>query len=232
MLYYLGHSEEGTGNWCFKDGTISFQEIFDLYRRHHSGKLLGFISDCCYSGTWVTDCAKTLDGLGIPPCGHQARENGILIKVIASCQPDQKATEPCYSVEGVELANVGTLSFSNKRASETQSSCGTDFTKLVCLRGPDESCRSAEALKNWTWQDAVGGVLMSRVYTVGSKDRGRQVWRMVLLSSKSEEYKEQFLEKFKSGTINVANWGYIIESGWGENPPQSITDKVSSWMNV
>ena len=25
------------GNWCFKDGTISFQEIFHLYRKHGSG---------------------------------------------------------------------------------------------------------------------------------------------------------------------------------------------------
>ena len=232
MLYYLGHSEEGTGNWCFKDGTISFQEIFDLYRRHHSGKLLLIIPDCCYSGRWVTDCAKTLDGLVIPPCGHQARENGILIKVFASCQPDQKATEPCYSVEATELANDGTLLFYYmKRVSETQSFCATDFTKLVCLRGLDESCRSAEALKNWTWQDAVGGVLNSRVFKVRDKDRGRQVWRVVLLSSKSEEYKEQFLEKLKSGT-NVANWGYIIKSGWGEDPPQSIMDKVSNWSNV
>ena len=189
--------------------------------------------DCCYSGRWVTDCAKTLDGLGIPPCGHQARENGILIKVFASCQPDQKATEPCYSVEGVKLANDGTLLFYNKRASETQSFCATDFTSLVCVRGPDESCRSAEALKNWTWQDAVGGILMSRVFKVRGNDRGRrQAWHLVLLSSKSEEYKEQFLEKLKSGTINAANWGYIIESGWGEDAPQSITDKVRYWMDV
>ena len=188
--------------------------------------------DCCYSGRWVTDCAKTLDGLGIPPCGHQARENGILIKVFASCQPDQKATEPCYSVEAVELADDGTLIFYNKSGSETQSSCITDFTRLVCLRGPDESCWSAEALKNWTWQDAVGGVLRSRVYTVRGKNRGRQAWRMVLLSSKSEEYQEQFQEKVKSGTVDAANWGYIIESGWGEDTLQSIRDKVNYWMNV
>ena len=172
-----------------------------------------------------------MDGLGIPPCGHQARENGILIKVLASCQPDQKATEPRHSVEGVELSDDGSL-FYNKRGSETQLSCGTDFTRLVCLRGPDESCRSAESLKNWTWQDAVDGGLMSRVFKVRANDRGRQVWYLVLLSSKSEEYKEQYLEKLKSGTIDVASWGYIIESGWGEDPPQSHTDKVRYWMGV
>lgn len=30
ILYYTGHGELGTGNWCFADGTISLQEILDM----------------------------------------------------------------------------------------------------------------------------------------------------------------------------------------------------------
>ncbi len=30
MLYYTGHGEEGTGDWCFHNGTISIEEIFSL----------------------------------------------------------------------------------------------------------------------------------------------------------------------------------------------------------
>ena len=56
----------------------------------------------------MRDCAKALDRLGIPPCGHLAREQGTLVKVFASCQPDQKAAEPCYSVESVTVADDGT----------------------------------------------------------------------------------------------------------------------------
>ena len=88
VLGYLGHSEEGAGNWGFKDGTISFQEIFNLYRKHCPGKHISIITDCCYSGHWTIDCAKTLDSLGIPPCGRRARDQGILIN--ASCQPDRR----------------------------------------------------------------------------------------------------------------------------------------------
>ena len=29
MLYYTGHGEVDTGNWCFSDGSISIKEIFD-----------------------------------------------------------------------------------------------------------------------------------------------------------------------------------------------------------
>ena len=228
VLYYLGHSEEGTGNWCFKGGTISFQEIFDLYRRHCPGKLLSILPDCCYSGNWVRECAKTLDSLGIPPCGHRAREQGILIKVFASCQPDQKAAEPCYSVEGVTVREDGTLGFQlHEQASETQNFCGTDFAKLVCCRGPDRLCHSEEALKNWTWQDGVNGGLWSRVHIVRDTDRGQPAWHYVLLSNKREAYKKQFSKQVKSGHVDVAKWGYVIESGWGKDPPRDIKDKIN-----
>ena len=230
-LYYLGHSEEGTGNWCFKDGTISFHEIFDLYRRHCPGKLLTIQPDCCYSGNWVRECAKTLDSLEIPPCGHRAREQGILIKVFASCQPDQKAAEPCYSVEGVAVKDNGTLTFWDKQLSQQKSlSCNT--TVLACCRGPDEFCRSEEALKNWTWQDSVNDGLTSRLFLVQGKERGQPVWHYVLLSNKSETYKKQFLEQFKSGYVDVAEWGYIIKSGWGKDPPEDLREKLSTWMWV
>ena len=231
VLIYLGHSEEGTGNWCFKDGTISFQEIFDLYRRHHPGKLLSIIPDCCYSGNWVRECAKTLDSLGVPPCGHRAREQGILIKVIASCQPDEKAAEPCYSVEGVTVNEDGTLRLWRKQLSQ-QKPLSCNATRLTCCRGPDESCHSEEALKDWTWQDALNGGLTSRVHIVRGTDRGQPTWQFVLLSNKSEAYKEQFLEAVNSGHIDVAEWGYSIESGWGEDPPQDLREKLRSWMWV
>ena len=231
ILVYLGHSEEGTGNWCFKDGTISFLEIFDLYRRHCPGKLLTVMSDCCYSGNWVRECAKTLDSLGIPPCGHRAREQGILIKVIASCQPDQKAAEPCYSVKGVTVNEDGTQTFWDKQLSQQKSSW-CDVTRLTCCRGPNESCHSEEALKNWTWQDAVNGGLRSKVFIVRGKDRDQPAWHFVLLSNKSEAYKEQFLKEVNSDHIDVAEWGYRIESGWGEGPPQDLREKFTNWMSV
>ena len=48
MLYYSGHGEIGTGNWCFSDGTISIQEIFDMVPV--GGYYPMIFSDACYSG--------------------------------------------------------------------------------------------------------------------------------------------------------------------------------------
>ena len=60
MLYYTGHGEIGTGNWCFHDGTISIHEILDMVL---GGVYYPMIfSDACYSGHWANFCINK----GIP----------------------------------------------------------------------------------------------------------------------------------------------------------------------
>ena len=54
MLYYTGHGERGTGNWCFQDGTISIQEIFDVVPEDEYYPMI--FSDACYSGHWANFC--------------------------------------------------------------------------------------------------------------------------------------------------------------------------------
>ena len=56
MLYYSGHGETATGNWCFSDGTISIQEIFDKVPVHCSYPMI--FSDACYSGHWANFCLQ------------------------------------------------------------------------------------------------------------------------------------------------------------------------------
>ena len=61
MLYYTGHGEIGTGNWCFADGTISIQEIFDMVPGGCYYPLI--FSDACYSGHWANFClGKSIGG--------------------------------------------------------------------------------------------------------------------------------------------------------------------------
>ncbi|KAJ7369521.1 hypothetical protein OS493_038347 [Desmophyllum pertusum] len=54
MLYYTGHGEIGTGNWCFADGTISIQEIFNMVPVGMYYPMV--FSDACYSGHWANFC--------------------------------------------------------------------------------------------------------------------------------------------------------------------------------
>lgn len=54
MLYYTGHGEIGSGNWCFANGTISIQEISDLVPEDCFYPMI--FSDACYSGHWANFC--------------------------------------------------------------------------------------------------------------------------------------------------------------------------------
>ena len=54
VIYYTGHGESGTGNWCFIDDVISVEELnlaFDCQMIHRTPYFI--ISDCCYSGHWA-----------------------------------------------------------------------------------------------------------------------------------------------------------------------------------
>ena len=55
-IYYTGHGELNTGNWCFDDGTYSILEIEDDIPEDCYYPLI--ISDCCYSGNWANYCLR------------------------------------------------------------------------------------------------------------------------------------------------------------------------------
>ena len=227
MIYYTGYGEEGTGNWCFKDGTISFQDIFTLYKTYLKEKLLYIFSDCCYSGQWVVDCAKCLDEMGIGACGHQAIKRGILFKVIASCQPNQKATLGSFVAhKGIKFNEENhTIYFTHKeKLSDTQTVCGLDFTEITCLQleGPTGPCQLLDipAKYSWKWEDIVSSSL---VYLVRGKDRGRPAWHFVLVE---RELKEDFKKAVNTRTVNVSKFGYVIKSGWGKDPPEDTQKAI------
>ena len=51
-IYYTGHGEKNTGNWCFKDETVSLQEIIQICNDCNFEGNLVLYCDCCYIGNW------------------------------------------------------------------------------------------------------------------------------------------------------------------------------------
>ena len=47
-IYYTGHGESNTGNWCFKDGTVSLIEVIKTVRSVNEGCWIYIYADCCY----------------------------------------------------------------------------------------------------------------------------------------------------------------------------------------
>ena len=81
-------------------------------------------------------------------------------------------------------------------------------------------------LKNMQKKDFTASVASSRnnlIYLVTGKDRGRACWHYV----KVEQLKlPLFLEKVKSDFIDVADYGDILRSGWGEQPSDDVKNAI------
>ena len=75
-----------------------------------------------------------LDEQGVQPCGHKAREKGIIIKLSASCQLNERSTEYRYLVSGVfNDKNTGMMGFlESKQLLKTQTTCGIESSHLRC----------------------------------------------------------------------------------------------------
>ena len=167
----------------------------------------------------MRDCAKTLDRLGIPPCGHRAREQGILLRLFASCQPDQKATEPCYSVEGVTVNDDGTQIVTHKQLTQ-QRSAWFDGTRLVCCRAPDSPCLR-NTFQHLKWEDDISKRLPVRWIKI--KEGGADKWYYIMLHRAGDEYAAAFSAQFKRDpALKLSDWGYVLESGQGTDTPQEI----------
>ena len=144
VIWYSGHGVKGSGDWVFCDGAISFSDIYDIYIKHFHGEILYIVTDCCFAGQWVQNLAKCLTSQNIGACGHYARDRGILIKIMAACQPDESAIDGAYSERAVFIdASDKHLTFDAAKmvmGTVHQTSCFLDTTKIRCSNLPDEEC--------------------------------------------------------------------------------------------
>ena len=52
-----------------------------------------------------------------------------------------------------------------------------------------------------------------------------------MLHRAGEAYRETFQSQFNKNP-SLSDWGYVLESGEGENIPKEIKDKVIAWTEV
>ena len=56
MIYYTGHGEMPTGNWCLADGTVGIDEIFDWIPTGMEPPTI--CTDSCFGGVWADFCIR------------------------------------------------------------------------------------------------------------------------------------------------------------------------------
>ena len=172
-LYYHGPGRKGTGDWCFADGFITFQDIADLYMKYFMGSVLVIHTDCSYSGSWVKSCGEFLDKQGVQPCGHSARDKGILIKLNASCRADEVA-QSLYYCTRLWQNDKNTRELYNKpsKAEDPQHNTWLMSTHIRC---DNETIEQPCTLPlDLTWQKKLANdEARKRVSIVRGTDRGR-----------------------------------------------------------
>ncbi|XP_019862523.1 PREDICTED: uncharacterized protein LOC109591181 [Amphimedon queenslandica] len=219
IIYYTGHGEKDTGNWCFKDGVISFNDIFNLFKEHlqKKGLSLTVVSDCSYSGNWIYDCADRLDKMKIPSCGHHTRENNILIQVVASCQHNEEVTAS-YAKEAVnyiEASQVVKFKYGPDTVlSSGQKPMGADFRTIRCDKEPCE----VDAI--CTWNDYVSNYYSELIaFSTSLEKEADRYWHIAAIEK--DEIKS-FIEELANGKINRK----IIKSHRGKTLPKEISREV------
>ena len=64
-----------------------------------------------------------------------------------------------------------------------------------------------------------------RVYLVRGEDKGRDAWYYVLLRD-DDDVVAAFKERLKAKTINLEDYGKILKSGFGKDPPNEVKDQI------
>merc|ERR1712050_391492 len=85
LLYYTGHGRTNTGDWCFADGDVTFNDIVELYEMYNQKWVPIIYCDCCYSGQWAIRAASC------------AKNGGPKFCVKTACAPDVVANEGVYA---------------------------------------------------------------------------------------------------------------------------------------
>lgn len=238
-LYYVGPGKRNTGDWCFKDGFITFRDLAQVYlSSNFHGRCLGIISDCSYSGAWVKTCMDWLDELGVQPCGHSAHEKDVLVKIFSSCRPLEIPGTFQFSLRGaISDKNTQALSFilhdgySGEGLNDGQHTYGIDFTSLRCRQKEIEKPCELLASSSWNKWNA-----SKRVYLVRGQDKGRDAWHYVLLVDDEETIKI-FVEKTQGinkgrESIDILDYGQVLRSGWGREPPEDVRDWIENEYTV
>ena len=186
--------------------------------KHFRGKILTIQSDCSYAGSWVNKFVKFLDALQVKPCGHSAREKGILLKVFASCQSNEVPHTLLYSLRANESQQDKKLVIkrSGWRVADKQHTKRIDATNLFCdHKDIGDSCTVHPTLTWQKWHSC------ERVHLIRENKDGQPAWYYVLLAEDDSTVLANWTQSSDTEMQGV-NHGKVLKSGWGENPPSDV----------
>ncbi len=76
-----------------------------------------------------------------------------------------------------------------------------------------------------TWAEKTQRSRGENVYLVRGKDNGRNAWYYVLVDPLKISL---FLRMIEAGSLNLEDYGEVLASGWGTDPPDTVKRRITS----
>ena len=109
------------------------------------------------------------------------------------------------------------------------------ISKIIKDKKPKQDFSTKKGIKKSDKQEEMSHAEKMRrrrsqnVFLVRGKDRGRAAWHYVLVDNQKREL---FLAATRSGSLDVADYGEVLESGWGEDPPKHVVKRIEDEFNL
>ena len=68
-----------------------------------------------------------------------------------------------------------------------------------------------------------------RIYLVRGMDKGKQAWHYVLVE---KALLPLFLRRTNGGSLDVADFGLVLTSGWGKDPPEEVRKNITEMSDT
>ena len=219
VIHYIGPGRRGTGDWCFKDGFITFDDILSLHGSYlcNRGKSLAIYSDCSYSGRWVDLTSDYLDKQKIQPCAHSAKAANSLFQVISSSLASEVPYSMEFSARGLKNdKNSGSFYI------EGNPPCQLSNAYITCREGAtiDDPCSLPT---DYNWQKHRQGERIWR-QSIHFNDSNHQ-WQLVLVIDDNETSRRLHAMHIANEPFNIAEYGEVIASGPGHCPPKEVQER-------
>ena len=221
VLHYIGAGKKGTGDWCFQDGFISLQEIIKIYL--YSNKMRGhaiilvIVSDCSHSGSWVRECMHFMDKQEIDPCGHAAKEKGILVQIMTSCLSHETPTELALSTnsfsndKNTKTIGFHSMAFRARKICDGQHPSCVDFTHINCKTEDISSTCTIAPGSTWSkW------ILSQRMFLVRTNKNNRIKLDYVLFVDDDKAICDLAIDRTPESSDDFQGYGQILMSGWAD----------------
>jgi hypothetical protein len=172
-------------------------------------KCLEIVSDCSYSGRWVSDCREFLNEAGIEGCGHSAKEHKVLMKVKTCCRSHEVPHTLLNSARGWQNdKNTGVL-YQRDGGYQVGRDQHLRYLDNTVVRCSNDLVITDPCIRNYNWH--------KRVYLVRkSIEGGGHAWDYLLV-----EDEDKFLEE-----NYCIQRGTILRSGLGQDPPEEVQEEM------